>query len=162
MENLRFIYTIIYLLSSSLIFGQGQAVSNDSLEINISGKVTDLVSGEPILFGAVILYQNEVLLQGTETDLDGNYSFTFHKYGTYDIEVSYVGYQTQRITGIKVDSISKIVNITMIEGVKLTECVIVEYRQPLVSYDYTTSGRTVSASQIRALPARKKRRKKRL
>jgi len=59
----------------------------------------------------VVLYKNEVMLQGTETDLDGNYCFTLHEYGVYDMEVSYVGYQTRRIIGVKVDSTYEIVNI---------------------------------------------------
>lgn len=154
MENLRFIFTILYLLSGSFIFGQTQVAINDSLAINISGKVTDQVSGEPILFGAVILYQNEVLLQGTETDLDGNYSFTVHNHGTYDIEVSYVGYQTQLITGIKVDSTHEVVNITLNEGVELTECVIMAFKEPLIDYNNTISGGSVTAEQIRSLPTK--------
>ncbi|MBK7345270.1 MAG: carboxypeptidase regulatory-like domain-containing protein [Saprospiraceae bacterium] len=38
------------------------------------------------------------------TDFDGNYSFSNVNPGTYDVEASYVGLNTQRVTGVVVYS----------------------------------------------------------
>ena len=71
-------------------------------QTSLYGQVTDQEAGEPILFGSVVLYQNGVLVTGTETDLDGNYHFNNIDPGTYDVEAAYVGYATKKISAVKV------------------------------------------------------------
>lgn len=141
----RITFVIICLLFSAIGFGQ----------TTIEGKVTDQGSGEPILFGSVALFKNDVLLTGTETDLDGNYIFSGLDPGTYDIEMSYVGYQPTRVAGVvaKAGQINK-VDITISEGVTLQTAVIVDYKEPLIDFDNTTSGGTVTADEIRTLPTK--------
>ena len=141
----RFTFLVLCLCISAISFGQ----------TTIEGKVTDQATGEPILFGSVAIYKNDVLLTGTESDLDGNYIFSGLDPGTYDIEVSYVGYQAQRVSGItaKAGQINK-VDITISEGEMLEEIVIVDYKAPLIDFDNTTSGGTVSAEQIKSLPTK--------
>ena len=68
----------------------------------LSGKVTDEDTGEPVEFATVALYRNGVLITGTETDAKGNYNFPDIDPGTYDVETSFIGYQSQRITGVKI------------------------------------------------------------
>ena len=141
----RFTFLVLCLCFSAISFGQ----------TTIEGKVTDQVTGEPILFGSIAIYKSDVLITGTESDLDGNYIFSGLDPGTYDIEVSYVGYQTQRVAGVlaKAGQINK-VDITISEGVTLQTAVIVDYNEPLVNFDNTTSGGTVSAEQIKSLPTK--------
>ena len=141
----RFTFLVLCLCFSAISFGQ----------TTIEGKLTDQVTGEPILFGTVVLYKSDVLITGTESDLDGNYIFSGLDPSTYDIEVSYVGYQTQRVTGItaKAGQINK-VDITISEGVTLETATIVGYKEPLINFDNTTSGGTVSAEQIKSLPTK--------
>ena len=55
-------------------------------QTSLEGNVTDVTNGDPILFGAVALYKNDVLITGVETDLDGNYFFSDVDPGTYDVE----------------------------------------------------------------------------
>ncbi len=126
-------------------------------QTSLAGKVTDKDSGEPILFGNVVLYKNGVLITGTETDIDGNYSFSNIDPGTYDLEVSYVGYQTQRLTGIKVlagKANKADVQMASGGGVILDEIVVTEYKVPLIEQDNTTSGGVITSEQIRSLPTR--------
>jgi len=124
-------------------------------QTTIEGKVTDQITGEPILFGSVALFKNDVLLTGTESDLDGNYIFSGIDPGTYDIEVSYVGYAPTRVAGVvaQAGQINK-VDITITEGLTLATATIVEYTKPLINFDNTTSGGTVTADQIRSLPTK--------
>ena len=141
----RFTFLVLCLCISAISFGQ----------TTIEGKVTDQATGEPILFGSVALYKNDVLITGTESDLDGNYIFSGLDPGTYDLEVSYVGYQPQKVVGVtaKAGQINK-VDITISEGVTLQTAVIVDYKEPLIDFDNTTSGGTVTAEQIKSLPTK--------
>ncbi len=142
-----------FLLLCFAILLAGAATAQTSL----NGKVTDGDTGEPIIFGNVALYKNGVLITGTETDFDGNYNFTEIDPGTYDVEVSYVGYQPQRVTGIQV--LAGKANRANVElssggGVVLEEVVVTEYQVPLIEQDNTTSGSVVTSEQIRSLPTR--------
>ncbi|MFA9388243.1 MAG: TonB-dependent receptor [Prolixibacteraceae bacterium] len=56
----------------------------------INGTIKDINSGETLI-GANILVKGTTI--GTVSDLDGNYSFKLQK-GTYELQVSYVGYKT--------------------------------------------------------------------
>lgn len=79
------------------VFGlSGKTAQEQGRKQLIYGRVTDLETGEPILFGSVAVYQNGVLVTGTETDFDGNFQLWVPP-GPADLEVSYVGYQKQRV-----------------------------------------------------------------
>ena len=141
----------LLLFFSLLITGAGAYA-----QTTLQGKVTDKESGEPILFGSVALYKNGVLSTGAETDFDGNYNFTEIDPGTYDVEVTYVGYAKQRVTGVKVlaGKANKLDIELTAEGVVLDEIVVTEYRVPLVEQDNTTQGAVITSDQIKNLPTR--------
>ncbi len=126
-----------------------------SAQTSLEGKVTDGENGEPILFGTIALYKNDVLLTGTETDFDGNFIFGDIDPGTYDIEITYVGYQTSRVNGIlvKAGQTNKM-NAVISQGVLMDEIVITEYKAPLIDFDNTSQGKTITAENIRALPTK--------
>lgn len=130
-------------------FVSWSAMAQTSLE----GKVIDRETGEPILFGSVALYKNDVLVTGTETDLDGNYSFSNIDPGTYDVEISYVGYQTQRQEGVLVSAgKANRLDIELSSGIDLQEVVVVDYEVPLVEQDNTTTGGTITSENIQQMP----------
>ncbi|MCB0584984.1 MAG: SusC/RagA family TonB-linked outer membrane protein, partial [Phaeodactylibacter sp.] len=81
----------------------------------VSGKVTDQ-SGEPLL-GASILVKGTST--GTVTDIDGNYSIKVPD-GASTLVVSYTGFNTMEI---EVGNQTEI-NVTLEEGVTLTEAVV--------------------------------------
>ncbi len=126
-------------------------------QTQLQGKVTDGSTGEPVMFGTVALYKDGVLLTGTDTDFDGNFFFSDVDPGTYDLEVTYVGLQAQRINGVvaKAGKVTPI-NFTMKEeGVLLDIGVeIIDYRVPLVEFDNTTQGNTLTSENIQALPTK--------
>jgi hypothetical protein len=141
----RFLFVVILATCGHQLFAQ----------TSLQGKVIDGDSQEPILFCNVALYKNGVLTLGTETDLDGNFSFSNIDPGTYDLEASYVGYQTQRIAGILVQAgkVNK-ADIELSAGVVLDEVVVTDYKVPLIEQDNTTSGGVVTSEQIRNLPTK--------
>lgn len=126
-------------------------------QTSLAGTVVDKETGEPIIFGTVALYENGVLSSGTETDVNGNYNFPDIDPGNYDVEASYVGYQTLRITGVQVlaGKANKVdFGLSSEGGVLIDEVVITEYKVPLIEQDNTTSGAVITSDQIRNLPTR--------
>ena len=124
-------------------------------QTSLYGKVSD-DAGEPIIFGSVALYKNGVLTTGAETDFDGNYNFSNVDPGTYDVEVSYVGYSPMRIEGVKVSAgkANKLDVELSSDAVKLDDVIVVAYKVPLIEQDNTTSGTTITSDQIKNLPTR--------
>lgn len=122
-------------------------------QTSLSGKVVD-DEGEPVIFGAVALYKNGVLESGTDTDFEGNYSFSNIDPGKYDVEVSYVGLQTKRVQGVVVfASKANKLNVELSsDAIDLEEVVV--YAVPLVEQDNTTSGGIITSEQIKNLPTR--------
>ena len=138
------------LLFFLLIIGI-QATTQTTLE----GKVSDAENGEAVLFCTVALYKNDVLTDGAESDLDGNYFFSNVEPGTYDVEVSYVGYTTERQVGVIVNAgRTNRLDFKLTTGVLVDEVVITSYKVPLIEIDNTTSGGTVTAEKIRTLPTK--------
>ncbi len=124
-------------------------------QTSLQGKVTDVTSNEPILFGTVALMKDGNIVKGVETDIDGNYYFSDINPGTYDVEASYVGYTAARQTGVivKADKSNKL-NLQIAEGVLADEIVITEYKVPLIEFDNTTTGGTVTSEDIKSLPTK--------
>ena len=124
-------------------------------QTSLQGKVTDATSNEPILFGTVALMKDGSIVKGVETDLDGNYYFSDINPGMYDVEASYVGYTAARLTGVvvKADKSNKL-NLQIAEGVLADEIVITEYKIPLIEFDNTTTGGTVTSEDIKSLPTK--------
>ena len=124
----------------------------------LSGKVTDVGDrGEPLAFAAVSLFQDDAFVQGTTTDLSGNYFFSNIDPGTYDIEVNYTGYPPTRLSAIPVlpgrTNVAD-VEVTNEGGVNLDVIVVTDYEIPLIEVDNTTSGQTITSTEIQRLPTR--------
>lgn len=59
------------------------------------GIVTD-TRREPLINATVRILQNTKVIAGTITDFNGVYNIQLPDTGTYEIETTYIGYQTQR------------------------------------------------------------------
>lgn len=120
----------------------------------ISGKVTYYDDGSAISFGTVALIQNGKIVKGVETDLNGNYQFNNVTAGNYELEASYIGFTPTRQSIVKNKLENLVVNLAIKEGHNLSDIVITEYKVPLVEFDNTTSGATVTSDDIRRLPTK--------
>ena len=120
----------------------------------ITGKVTDQ-KGEPVIFANVVIYQNGILVNGAETDIEGSYLISNLKAGIYEVEASYVGYTAQRHAGLIVKEGTNVVNFILSDDTTLLELgiEIKGYKVPLVMSDCTSSG-TITADKIRKLPTK--------
>ena len=122
-------------------------------QTSLEGKVTDAESGEPLIAVSVVLYKNGVLVTGNSTDIDGNFSFSNIDPAQYDVEFTYVGYQTQRQNGVLVSQgRANRLNVEMGSGVDLDEVVVVDYEVPLVQQDETSVGGTITGENIKTMP----------
>jgi hypothetical protein len=123
----------------------------------LEGKIIDDSNGEPLLFATITLHQMDsaMLIQGMQTDFDGNFSFKNVEAGKYDLEIFYVGYNSARIEKIQIysDKITR-KDIALLEGITVSEVVVTEYAVPLISPDKTTTGKTITSSDIRNLPSK--------
>ena len=121
----------------------------------LKGRITDFDTKESLPFASVILFLNGNQVAGTNTDFDGEYTIKPIQPGTYDVLFSFVGYQSKRVTGVKITA-NKIqfVNGELGAGVMMEEAEVVEYSVPLIDKDGGASGGTVSREDIDKLPGR--------
>jgi hypothetical protein len=116
----------------------------------VRGNVYDKATGEPILFGTVLLQGTTI---GANTDEDGFYSIGNIPPGQYKLVATYIGY----------DSVA--VNITIKENAIITQKLLmqassielgvidVSARKEQAKSDIQVSKITVTAKQIKALPS---------
>ena len=129
----------------------------------LQGTVTDAATGDPLIFATVAVYQNGVLRTGTETDLDGFYSLTELEPGNYDLEFSYTGYSSQRISDVMVEpSTTEMLDAGLSGNMELAE-VVVTYEAPIIEQDNTSQGAVFDMGRQRGggAPARRPRQPKR-
>lgn len=67
----------------------------------ITGHIFDKNNQEPLI-GATAVIENST--QGTSTDFDGNFTLKDVKAGTYNIKVSYIGYDSRVIESVVIES----------------------------------------------------------
>ncbi|MDQ3142970.1 MAG: TonB-dependent receptor [Bacteroidota bacterium] len=120
----------------------------------LQGTIKDKDSGEPIINCAVAIYKNGVLVTGTITDFDGNFSVQLDP-GTYSIDAKYTGYQSRRIEAVVVKA-GKVntLDLKLTSGIQLEVIEVTTYRVPLIEKDNTGGGVTVTAEQIKNLPTK--------
>ena len=104
----------------------------------IAGTATDAATGEALI-GVTIRVLGTSL--GTASDVDGNYFVANLEVGTYDVQATYVGYDTLTVTGVRVTP-----NATATTDLQLRPSesqlagdVVVTAERPLVERDNTTT-----------------------
>lgn len=136
--------TIAILCCSASVFAQSTV---------LSGKVTD-DKGEGLIGASVKVSKGSDMLKGAVTDYEGNFRINIDP-GTYDVEFSYTGFSTARVTGVKVLTAQiNFLNQTMSDNLTLDIVEIKAYKVPLIEQDKTSGGQTLTSDQIRNLPTR--------
>ena len=111
-------------------------------QTTIRGTVTDAETDSPIP-GVNIVIQGTT--DGTNTDFDGNFSFSTNQDAPFTIEVSSVGFSTQ---SIEVTSSDQVINVALQPGEKLDEIIVSASRRPQKVQDAPASVSVVSAKDI--------------
>lgn len=132
-------YFLLYFLFSISLVAQQTG--------NISGNVTDASTGET-LPGVNIILKGTYF--GAASDINGSYNITDIPVGTYNVDISLIGYKTYQFTGTKIES-----NKTTMLDVKLEETVltleqdvVVIGEKPLMDVEETQSKRSISKEEI--------------
>lgn len=85
-----FILTCLLLFGSSLLLAQTALV----------GQIND-AEGQPLYGANIALFKHNILITGTASEDGGHIELSGLDPGTYDIQVSYLGHQTESVRGFK-------------------------------------------------------------
>ena len=142
----KVLLTIGLLLAAQVaIFAQG----------TIKGTVSDAEKGEVVPYAKVKVMQDGQLVQGAQTDFDGLFTIKAVPVGKYDIEVSASGFKTYKRTGVDVKASGfTVVNVQLNSASTVIEEIVIEQdRVKLIDIGDASSGQTMSADDIKKLPA---------
>lgn len=138
-------------LITIILFLAGGALT---AQTSLNGKVTEGNTDIGAAFANVTLYQGIDFVTGTQTDFDGFYNFSNLDSGTYNVEVSYAGFQTVRITNMIVYG-SKANNLdAKIEVRKSSEEKKKVIKAPIQKLS-PRSGQCLNSEQLKKLPVRR-------
>ncbi len=117
----------------------------------LKGKVTEKDNVSAVPFANIILYQGDKQITGTTTDFDGMYTFKSIPSGQYTIKATFVGFKSYEIRNLYIaPNRENYHNINLEPNMNLLEEVVVtEYKVPLIDKGKTTSGETISSSEIK-------------
>lgn len=137
--------TLVLFLLATPLFAFAQNTGK------LAGRVLDASTGEPLPGATVVIVGTQL---GTATDVDGNYFIIGVPVGTYDIQFSFVGYQSQTRAGVEINAgYTREINIELQPGLQLDE-IVIEYERPLIQKDALGSPRVVTGEEIQNLPIR--------
>lgn len=137
-QNL-FLFLFILIISSSVFAQSGK----------ISGRVTD-ENNEPLIAANVLIDGTN---QGAATNIDGYYSILNVRPGTYKVSFRYIGYQSQVISNVNVNSDRTTeLNVKLKSEIIEGEVVTIVAKKPVVEFNQTSSVKNVSSEDIKALP----------
>lgn len=118
---------------------------------SVSGYVTDRKSHETLI-GASVMVNNQSI--GTLTNNQGFFSLNTIRPGVYTLEISYLGYQTEKINvtvvekGIVLDAITLQPEPVMIDEVAITSL----QSKPLAEKDIETGQKVLTPQMIQSIP----------
>lgn len=110
---------------------------------------------QPVPFATIKVMSGGQLKGGNQAELNGHYSVSPLTPGSYDVEVSCVGYQTKHVRGVVINlETTTSLNITLPTDAEILQVVDVVYERPLVDKDQTSGGAKLTAQDIAKMPTR--------
>ncbi len=145
----KFIYLLItiFCVTQASIFAQSK---NGGLK----GTITEFGTGET-LPGVNILVIGTSF--GAATDIDGNYEIKNIRPGEYAIRITYIGFETIMMTGIKITAgeITELSYELKEQILTSDEEIIVIGEAPIFDVEKSTTSTTISKKELEAAPIRK-------
>lgn len=126
-----------------------------SKNATLKGKLLDADSDEPVPFANIVLEVQGVMIGGTSSDFDGNYTIKPLPAGSYSLKASSVGFDPVLINRVDVYE-GKITfqDVFMKSSdIDLQEVMIVEYAVPRIDNDYTVSSEAIAKMPNRSANA---------
>ncbi len=132
---------ILSLLAIVLICHNAFSIDkNDALaKGSIKGFVFDSTANQPLEYATISLVKadNNAIITGTISDASGFFKISGIDYGIYNLEVTFIGYFTKKISGIEINSNKNSIDLGQIElksASKTMEEVVVKADRPTVQY----------------------------
>ena len=136
-------------LSLVLVFTSFSYILNAQNGI-IKGSIKDKLTNDAIIGANVLLVGSD---SGTSSDIAGNYELSGLKPGIYNIQVSYIGYETYSLYEIEVQGIRPtILNFELSENTKQLEEVVIKAASFKKTSESPVSLRTIGVSEIKRNP----------
>jgi hypothetical protein len=123
--KIRILFSVLFTLINAFLFAQSGT---------ISGKIIDKANGEGLIGAAVVL---DKTTQGVVTDIEGNFSLTVPA-GNYILSVSFISYQTAKISVSVKEKETVTVNYALAEATSVLNVVTIT----------TTAERSTSVAQM--------------
>jgi outer membrane receptor protein involved in Fe transport len=137
---------LVFVTGSVAGFAQGQSggsagasspAAKEAANSKITGVVLDNETQKPVEFATVALtpVDSEKPLDGTVCDDKGRFTITKVAAGTYNLVISFIGYETQTIKNISVPDKKDEVNVGVVKlstGAKVLNEVVVEGQKALI------------------------------
>ncbi len=116
MKKLFNIIAIFLLIGTTGVMAQ-QPTGRVTTPAKIVGTAKDLNTGEPVAYATAALYVtgSETNIAGAVADGEGKFFITGMDPGTYELRLSFLGFETKTVSDIQVDSKTGDVNIGEIE-----------------------------------------------
>ncbi len=129
----------LILISSLLIYSQDTGI--------LSGTVKDAMTGDALPGVNVII---KGTYYGAATDINGKFKINSISVGSYNVDISLIGYKTVQYTGIQIESNkTKDLDVKLEETVlTLGQDVVVIGEKPLMDVEETQSKRTITKDEL--------------
>ena len=116
MKKFLNIIAVILFVSSTGVMAQ-ETAGKATTPSKIVGIAKDIKTGEPVAYATAALFEagSETSIAGAVADGDGKFIITGMGPGTYDLKLSFLGFETKTVKGIQVVSKTGDVNIGAIE-----------------------------------------------
>ena len=130
---------LLILINSFLIYSQSTG--------NLSGIVKDASNGDALPGVNVIL---KGTYYGAATDINGKFKISNISVGSYNVDISLIGYKTVQYTGIQIETNKTIELDVKLEETVLTldQDVIVIGEKPLMDVEETQSKKTITKEEL--------------
>lgn len=118
----------------------------------LRGQITDQETGEALVGANVIIVGTSY---GAATDVNGEYIILNLVAGTYEVKASYIGYQSQTISNVRINAdLTTGLDFQLVpEGIQVG-IVEITAEKPLVNKYNTNANRITTSDDIEALPVR--------
>lgn len=138
---------LLFVTFSTVAFAQQRPGS-------LRGKVTDATNGETIPFANVVIKDaGGAMITGGTTDIDGRYNINPVDAGTYNVEVSFVGFSKSTKTNVVVSpNTPTLLDFKLNPESSMLGEVVIEYEAPLI--DKTKSSKVTTAEDIQNMAVR--------
>ena len=132
----------LILIFSVLLLSQTTFTQN----VKVYGSITNVLNNEPIPFANIIIEGTTI---GTTSDIDGNYEILELKAGAYNFKCSYIGFNTDIQSEIKVSSNKNLrLNFFLSENSEILSEVKIKGNTFNKTKASPVSLRTINASEI--------------